>query len=86
MSAQMSLASQSQILAACARNVLVRAHELHPMSTLRSRARARRSSEAIVRRLRREGDRSERSSEVREPRTVVRLLRCAAVRLTNQSL
>jgi len=44
MSAQMSLASQSQILAACARNVLVRAHELHPMSTLRSRARARRSS------------------------------------------
>jgi hypothetical protein len=25
----MSLASQSQILAACARNVLVRAHELH---------------------------------------------------------
>jgi hypothetical protein len=38
MSAQMSLASQSQILAACARNVLVRADEPHPMNALRSRA------------------------------------------------
>jgi len=32
MSAQMSLASQSQILAACARDVLLRAHKLHPVA------------------------------------------------------